>query len=479
MEAYIITDRGRQNWVTAIVTATVFMFSLDYSMLNISLPTIAGYFRVNLASVAWLPTIYLLIVTSTLLVFGRLGDLKGYRAMFIAGLAVFMTGTFLCAFAPGVNALVGLRAFQSLGEAIVSPVGMAVITTFLPDNVKGRSLGILATAQGLGFALGSVCGGFINAHLTWRAIFFINIPLAIAVIILAARMLPSERVKTSDKGFDIAGTVLIFFALSGLVYGMNTVARRGWSAPDILISFVVSAAAFVLFVIQEKASPCPLLDLKILANPNFALANFAAFFAIFVLMGFVFLAPFYIEMVRGLAVSQAGLVLMLPSLAMMCLAPVSGKLSDMIGSRLLSCIGMAVSAAAFIILSVIDCNSHFIYVLLAAFLLGAGAGIFVAPNNKLVMASAPCDKQGAASGVYKISFSMGGVFGIAVFPAVITNTILSLARSEHLEMTQVRHSPHILQAGFHSAFLFGIFVCLAAIIFSFIAKDRRRCGDSR
>ena len=476
MEEYIITDKGKQNWVTAIVTLTVFMFSLDYSMLNISLPTIAGYFHVNLASVASLPTVYLLIVTSSLLAFGKLGDIKGYKTVFIAGLAVFSFGTILCAFSPNIKVLLGLRAFQSLGEAMVSPVGMAVITSFLPDNIKGRSLGILATAQGLGVALGSACGGLINAHFTWRAIFFVNIPIVILTIILAAKLLPSKQAEVKDKRFDIVGTVLIFFALASFVYAMNSVAGKGWLDPSISISFAVSIVAFILFGIQEKRSPYPLLDLKLFVNSGFAPANIAAFFVTFVLMGFIFLAPFYMEMVRGLAVSQAGLLLMAPSLTMMCLAPIFGKLSDRIGSSFLSCAGIAVSAAAFIILSIIDQHASIFYIILSLVLLGAGAGIFLAPNNKLVLANAPCDKQGVASGVYKIFFSTGSVFGIAIFPIVITSTVSLLAKKENITMAQVRYLPRVLQAGFHNAFIFGIFVCLAGLLFSFLAKDKK-CED--
>jgi len=477
MEEYIITEKNRQNWVTAIVTITVFMFSIDYSMLNISLPTISGYFHVNLANVAKLPMVYLLIVTSSLLAFGKLGDIRGYKTVFISGLSVFILGTFLCAFSPGINVLLGLRAFQSLGEAMVSPVGMAVITTFLPDSVKGRSLGFLATAQGLGVALGSAVGGFINTNFTWRAIFFVNIPLAVLTIILAAKLLPAKQVKTSDKRFDVIGSLLIFFALASLVYAMNSVAKRGWADPVILISFTVSLAAFILFIMQEKASPCPLLDLKLLANLDFAFANIAVFFVTFILMGVIFLAPFYLEMVRGLTVLQAGLLLMVPSLAMMCLAPFSGKLSDKIGSMLLSCIGVAVSAAALVMLSLVHSDSGSAYVLISLLLLGAGAGIFIAPNNKLVMANAPCDRQGVASGVYKIFFISGSVFGIAVFPVVITNALFLLAKKTHIEMAQIRQSPAILQEGFRSAFIFGIFVCLTALTFSFLAKDKKTRGE--
>jgi DHA2 family metal-tetracycline-proton antiporter-like MFS transporter len=477
MEEYIITEKSRQNWVIAIVTASAFMFSLDYSMLNISLPTIADYFHVNLGSVARLPMAYLLIVTSSLLAFGRLGDIRGYKKIFIAGLVIFAVGTFSCAFSPNINVLLALRAFQSVGEAMFSPVGMAIVTSCLPDSIKGRSLGILATAQGLGIAVGSFLGGFINAHLTWHAIFFVNIPLVIATIVLSMKFLPEKQASVPDKRFDIAGTILIFFALSSLVYAMNILGKIGVSASFILAAFIFSLVSFTLFIIWEKKITYPLLDLSFFRNPNFGFANVAAFFGTFILIGFGFLAPFYLELARGLNVAQSGVFFAVPALTMMILAPISGKMADRVGSRYLCCLGMGVSASAFAVLSLMGQNSGTIYVLLSLFLIGAGAGIFLPPNNKLVMASAPFDKQGAASGVYKIFLSTGSVFGIAIFPIVITNISVFLASKANIAGAEIRHTPSILHAGFRGGFAFGILVCMAAFIFSFLAKDKNTGGD--
>lgn len=473
MEEYIITERSKQNWLVAIITASVLMFSLDYSMLNISLPTIARYFHANLGAVARLPMAYLLVVTSTLLCFGKLGDIKGYKVVFISGLSIFAAGTLLCALSPNINVLLVSRIIQSTGEAMLGPAGMAIVTTFLPDNIKGRALGILATAQGLGIALGSVIGGFINAHLIWRAIFLVNIPFGILTIFLAIKLLPSKQAKPSDLRFDYPGAILISIALAALVYAMNSLTKIGPADPFMIICFIVSPAALLLFIMREKRITHPLLDLKFFNNPNFTFANIAAFFATFLLIGFGFLAPFYLEMARELHVSQAGMLLMIPSLTMMFIAPIAGRLSDKIGSSFLCSLGMLVSAAAFATLSFFSHNSGLTYIMLSLLLLGVGAGIFIAPNNKFVMANAPYDKQGSASGVYKIFLNAGSVFGIALFPIVITRIAMMGAARENIAINQIKNSPQLLEAGFRGAFILGICVCLAGLLFSALAKDKK------
>lgn len=473
MEEYIITDRSRQNWLVAIITGSVLMFSIDYSMLNISLPTIAQYFNVNITAVASLPMAYLLVVTTTLLLFGKLGDIKGYKLLFLSGVAVFGVGTILCGVSPNIEYLIASRVFQSLGESMLAPAGMAIVTSFMPENKRGLSLGILATAQGLGIAIGALAGGFINSHFMWRGIFFVNIPLIAAVIVFGMKLLPAKQAKTSDTRFDCLGAVLIAISLGAFVYAMNSISNVGPVKPSVIASFIISPVVLALFLINERRVECPLLDLKFFSNMNFTFANIAGFFFTFILIGFGFLAPFYLEMARGLSVGRVGILLVIPSFTMMLFAPVSGKLADKFGSSMLCALGMAVCAVAFVMLALLARESSLSYVVLALFLLGLGAGTFLAPNNKFVLANAPSDKQGLASGVYKIFLNTGSIFGVALFPFVIIRTAMMLASRDNMTIAQIKQSPHLLCTAFRGAFVFGVFVCLAAILFSILAKDRK------
>ncbi|MFA5500324.1 MAG: MFS transporter [Candidatus Omnitrophota bacterium] len=263
MQDHVITDKRKQNHLIAIVCATVFMFSIDYSMLNISLPVMADFFKVNIGLVSRLPLAYLLVVTSTVLLFGKLGDILSFRKIFIVGLVIFVSGTFLCGLAPDLNILLGLRIFQCVGEAMFSPIGIAMITTFLPDSVKGRALGLMATAQGIGFCLGPILGGFINDHLGWHNIFFVNIPLGLLAIIASFHVIPSKQPLPGSRRIDSIGAVLVFISLSTLIFALNSIAKAGLKNNIVISCFAVSIAAFIAFIIWEKRTSYPILDLSL------------------------------------------------------------------------------------------------------------------------------------------------------------------------------------------------------------------------
>jgi len=368
--------------------------------------------------------------------------------------------------------LLVFRMVQSTGEAMVSPLVVAIPTTFLPAGMRGRALGFIALAQGAGFALGNVVGGFITAHLVWRAVFLVNIPIALGLIAASLKGVPSEQPRPSERTFDLAGSVLIFVALASLLLGLNLMVKKGTAPAAITGSFAVSAAVFTLFILQERRSVSPVLDFNLFKNRDFTFALLAVFFVLFILMGYSFIAPFYLEIVCRLDVARAGALLMMPSAMMLILAPFTGRLSDRIGSRLLCSAGSALLVASCAAFGLLKADSGISHAAAALILLGIAAGIFMAPNNKLVMAHAPDDKQGVASGVYKIGVSIGSVFGIAVLPVVIMRASAAEAGRTQFALSAARDNPSIIHAGFHAAFLIGVFIALAAFACSILAKDK-------
>ena len=473
MGNYIITEKRKQNWVIAVISASVFMFSVDYSMLNISLPVITGYFDTTIARVSMLPLAYLLVVTSTVLLFGKLADIVGFRKIFLAGLFIFIGGTFLCGLAPTLNILLASRVFQCLGEAMFSPIGIAIITTFLPSSIQGKALGIMATAQGLGFALGPLVGGFINDQMNWHFIFFVNIPIGLLVAAAAAKILPAQQNRSAGIRVDFLGAVLIFISLAALIYDINSVSKMGIDSSIIISCFVISLIAMVLFVIREKIVTNPIMDLSLLRNLNFTFAIISAFCAIFIYMGLLFLLPFYLNLVKGLDAQHSGMVLMIPALMLMICAPIAGKVSDIIGSRRLCSLGMAMTGVSFFIFSFLKPTTPILFVLPPLVIAGISVGSFLPANNKLVMIHAPADKQGMASAVYKIVMSMGGIFGIAVLPIVFMNAIRVRIAAIHMGIREIKHSPEVMMVGFDAAFKFSVFICLIGLVFAFLAKDKK------
>jgi len=471
MEDYIITDIRRQRVLIILVAAAIFMINLDYSMLNISLPNVARAFSVKITSISWVPLIYLLVVTGSLLGFGKLGDIKGYKKLFIMGAAVFACGTILSGLSFRISSLLVSRAVQSVGEAMMAPSAIALVTTQLPQESRGKALGIAALSQGLGMAVGPILGGFLNAYAGWRGIFFVNIPIAALVIFFSIRMLSDRQPESTDKRFDIAGAGLIFIALATFLFALNSVFKLGPGNIIIIGCLGVSAIAFTAFILGELHIPYPLLDLKLFRNRDFSLANASVFLTIALFMGLYFLFPFYLEMVRGLAVSKAGSILVIPPLLMMIVSPFSGKFSDSLGARPLCSAGMALGVIGMGMLLFIDKGTSIFFFIACQIMIGVSLGLFMAPNNKLVMASAPADKQGMASGVYKSVLGLGAVIGLAVAPAVLMQGVFSAAKHSGFTMDVVKDHPEILMKGFHGVFVFGAIAAVLALVFSLLAKD--------
>ncbi len=473
MEECLIQEKRKQKWLIVIASAAVFMFSVDYSMVNISLPTIAVYFKATIGHVSRVPLAYLLVVTSTVLLFGKLGDIIGFKKIFIAGLVIFVTGTFLCAFAPTLNTLLALRIYQCIGEAMFSPMAIAFVTVFLPPGVRGKGLGFMTTAQGLGFCAGPVLGGFLSDHLGWHSIFFVNIPLGLATIITAIKMLPHEQTLPAEKRVDITGSVLIFISLSTLVFALNSIPAMGLKHPMIISCLATALVAFTFFLIQECRAKNPILYLSLFKNRDFAFATASAFCVIFVYMGLMFLFPFYLNIVRGIDMMHSGLFLMVPAFMVIISSPVAGLISDKFGCRLICTFGVSLTTLAFFLFSLLKPDTPLFHITPSLIIAGIAIGCFLPANNKLVMAQAPEDKQGMAAAVYKILNSTGGVFGIAILPMVLMRKVLEQAAIAHIDRSMLRYYPDILIMGFDAAFKFGMFVCLAGLLFTVLARDKK------
>lgn len=474
MDNYIIHGKREQLAIIFAISLSVFMFSLDYSMVNISLPIIAQYFKVRLITISWLPILYILMVTGSLLSFGKLGDLKGYKKLFILGVAIFLFGSLLCSTASNIYFLGSFRMFQSVGEAMMAPMGIAIITTFLPLAKRGTALGLVALAQGLGLSLGNLLGGFVDAHFIWRGIFFINIPIGLFIILFSLKKLPTKQRKITDTRFDIPGAIFIFLSLASAIYVINSISSKVEDSFWLILALsILSIVTFAMFIRQETKEPHPLLGLGLFKNLDFSMANIAAFLIIAIMMGFIFIAPFYFEKVKGLKIMEASNLITIASIAMFLAAPLAGKLSDKWGARPLCVFGSCLSIVSLAIFSFTAKESSLWHTGIALVLLGISAGFFLAPNNKLVMAQAPIDKQGVASGIYKICISIGSVLGIALLPFFIMRTISAISLEKNIPIPETVKYPEIMESGFKSAFIFALAIAFAALIFSLLAKDKK------
>jgi len=407
-------------WVLLAVGVGTFMTALDGSVANIVLPVVSGAFKSDVATVEWVVTIYLLVVSGLLLSFGRLGDMRGHKSVYVSGFLVFVVSSALCGLAPTAIALIAFRALQALGGAMLLANSPAILTKNFPPTQRGQALGLSATMTYLGLTVGPSLGGWLTGQYGWRAVFYINIPVGLLALLLSVRFIPRDAAAEQTERFDLAGAATFMAGLVALLLGLNQGQAWGWTSPAILS---LLAAAFVLlsvFIIIERRVSNPMLDLGLFRVRLFSASTASAVLNYICLYTVLFLLPFYLIQARGLDPAQAGLILTAQPVIMAIVAPLSGTLSDRMGARLFSTAGMIVMAVGLFLLSRLGDRSPLGYVALALATVGLGTGLFVSPNNNALLGAAPFHRRGIASGILATARNVGMVLGVGLAGAIFT-----------------------------------------------------------
>ena len=417
----IILDTAKQRWILSSIAFAAFMCTLDSSIVYISLPVISKSFHVSIDGVSWVVIVYLLILTSAIPFFGKLGDRIGLIRLFVAGYSVFVSGSFLCGISFSLYMLIFSRFLQALGGAALYALPAAIITRYLPLEKRGYSFGILGTTAAVGFALGGPLGGLITAHFGWQWVFLINVPIGICAILIVLRKFPREKqnLQIRDR-FDIPGVFYCFSGLASLMLALNMGIKLGWLSPMIIGLLVSSAVFLILFIRQENNFNYPLLDLKVFRIKNFTYPNLGNFFIFMAANGTNFILPFYLLDTKGIKADKTGLILMAFPVANMIVGPLAGKASDRISPRLLCILGTSLSIAATLFFSF---SMHFsgIWPVISFLLITGGSlGLVVPPNNNQIMRAAPKDAPGVASGILRTLTNLGAVMGVALFQIIFS-----------------------------------------------------------
>ncbi len=390
------------------------MGPLDGSIINVVLPTIADFFGAEIAVAGWVTMVYLLAVGSLLLFWGRLGDIWGYKKVYLYGLGGFIFTSALCGLSPGIYWLIIFRALQGLAAGMMMSIPYAIIVRAFPAAERGKVLGINAIMVALGLAIGPSLGGFITTYLGWRFVFFINVPIGIAAIIWGARVIPEERGKSGR--LDSFGAVLAFLVLSSFLLAINRFYKWDIFSISSICVFIVCAVGFFF---RERSTSQPLLLLSLFSNRLFSLANASALLNFMSQYILVFITPFYLQRVLHYASDEVGLLMTCFPLVMLIVAPFAGTLSDRIGSRFLSCAGAAICALSLLFLSQLGMCQSQISIAWRLGLFGLGTGMFQAPNNSTVMGNAPETHLGIASSILATMRTIGMVLGIAAAGAIL------------------------------------------------------------
>ena len=456
-----------------------FMVRLNNYTVNVSLPSIAEHFDIGTGQVSRIVMSYLLIITSTLLLFGKLGDRIGLKKVFLCGYATFVIGSLLSGLSHGIHTLIGSRVIQGIGGSMLLATSFAIISKFLPSDRTGWAFGITSTASALGVATGAPLGGVITGYLSWNWIFFINVPVGIIAIGVAGKNIPKEAIRgrglrkgIEKEKFDFLGALLSFLGLSTLLYGFNMGKEMGWGSPVIIFCFVFSFALFFLLILRENRISTPLLDLTLFKNIKFTFALCATFMSYLLISGNAFILPFYLKTTKGLNPQQIGTVLLVYSIIYVVMSSRAGKLADKVSPVVLCTIAMLSAAINTFVFSYFLRFEGLLFVLVFLVWMAFSFVFFFSPNNKQVMGFAPQNRHGVASGLFNTTTNLSMVFGVALFEVVFSqfsgNVSLKTSGLQSSGIQQVA-----LLKGFHAAYVLGGLVCVGALIFSLLVKGRK------
>ncbi|MDQ0287188.1 EmrB/QacA subfamily drug resistance transporter [Desulfofundulus luciae] len=421
---------GRWHVLAAVLLGSI-MGPIDASIVYIAMPAIARVFGVDPATVGWVSMAYLLVLGSFLLSFGRLGDMFGFKRLFLIGLLIFVVTSALCGLAPGLGWLIFLRALQATGAGMTMAMSPAIITAAFPPQERGRALGMNGMIMALGLAVGPSLGGLLVDTLGWRAIFYVNVPIGVAAYLWCRRILPDVR-SEKRQSFDWPGALLAFCGLGALLLFASQGEAAGWSWPILLLG-VVALVLLGEFIVVEKRSDEPMLDLKLFQSRVFSAGNGAALLNFMTQYVIVFLTPFFLQQVVGYSAGRAGTIMTAFPLTVLVVAPLAGALSDKIGQRGLAFTGSLICTVAALAMAGLNQQSGPGDVAWRLSMFGLGTGLFQSPNNSAVMGAVPKFRLGIAGGVLATTRNVGMVLGIALGGAILTTrqaAYLDLGRSD-------------------------------------------------
>ncbi|MDD1687373.1 MFS transporter [Methanoregula sp.] len=462
----------KELMIVIVIALGSFMAGLDATIVNIALPAIAKSFEVSTVMVSWVLNAYLIILVSLLLAASRLGDMKGYRNIFIGGFALFTIGSALCGLSPTIGMLILARMVQAVGGAVISALGAVMVTSYLSTSLRGQALGIVAMFTMLGAALGPVVGGFLTSAFSWQYIFFVNLPVGIVAIILGMKILPQRDPVSPAAKLDIPGVLLVFVALSTLIVGLTSV--QGSNAMPGLIALVISVIFWILFIVRERRAAQPLVNLSLFAHRGYSLQNVNVMLIQMAMAGVMVIMPFYLELVKKIPTDNAGTILLALPIGMILTAPLAGRISDVIGTKKPIITGFVICTIALLLLSTLSAHTSVGHIGIYLFLLGAGTGIAFSPLNSAVMGECEAKDRGSTSGLVKMMTNLGSSLGVAFVMLVAT-----IAAGPKL----AEYSAHTLEgaglaSAFDAAFLFCMGLEILGILLMLAVKDKMPSGSS-
>jgi EmrB/QacA subfamily drug resistance transporter len=450
-----------------VITATVLgsaIAALDATVVGIALPAIGKDFHATVSSLQWVVDGYTLTLAGLLLLGGSLGDSFGRRKIFVIGTVWFALASLACGLAPNEGLLIGARVLQGVGAALLTPGSLAILQASFAADDRSRAIGAWSGFGGVGTAIGPFVGGWLISAVSWRLVFYINLPIAVAVCVIAIRHVPESLAPGPRRPLDVPGAVMISLALAGITYGLIAVSDNGWTSPVVLTSLIAGVLLFAAFCVAQARNPNALVPLGVFRSRQFSAANAVTFVVYGALSGALFLLPVVLQEVCGYSAFEAGVALLPVTFIMLALSARSAALAARIGPRLQMTAGPLVIAAGMALFTRVHGNGDYLtQVLPAVLVFGFGLAINVAPLTATALAAAPAEHSGIASAINNDVARVAGLIAVAVLPV-----LAGITGDTYLH-------PDALTKGFHTAVLIGAAVSAAGgVLAAFTIRNPAR-----
>jgi EmrB/QacA subfamily drug resistance transporter len=458
------------NAVLAIVAVAQFMVILDASIVNVALPTIKRDVGFSEQSLSWILNAYTLIFGGFLLLGGRAADRLGRRRLFMAGIALFSLASLVCGVSQSEGELLVARGFQGLGGAMVSPAALSIIlTTFAEGPERNRALSVWGAIAGAGGAVGLLLGGVLVQLLSWRWVFFVNVPIGVVVLALAPRIVPESRSEAAARGgYDIEGAITITLGTMALVFTLIKATTWGWTSGRTIAGFVVSAVLIAAFVLIERRHEDPLVPLRIFSNRSLSAADATLLLVVAALFGMFFFLTLYLQQVLGFSALKTGIAYLPLSLTIIGASAVASRFVDRFTPKPILITGLLISTCGFVYLTSVSGHGDYAsHVVPAMIILGTGMGMSFVPVTIAGTSGVAPGDSGLASGLLNTTQQVGGSLGLAILSSIATSRTTSAL---HTGLAV----PAALTHGFKGAFVIGAVLCAMGAVFTIVLLPGRR-----
>lgn len=457
------TKKHNNMWLILIATCLfTFMSTLDGSIVNIAMPTISKSFSITMSDAEWIVSLYMITICCLLIFWGRISDVIGKVKIFKIGTFIFVIGSLLCGISPSLEILLISRIIQAIGASMTMATNYGIITENFPPEMRGRSLGILGSFVSLGSIAGPGIGGVIIQRFSWHYIFLINIPIGLFAIILGYFVFPKSKKKDIPLNLDFLGLLLFDISVISLFMGIFIGQAIDFTKPFVIILFILAVLSLIGFIFRERKAHNPLIDLTIFNSKAFSLGLLCALFIFSSNLFMNTLLPFYLQDTLKLSPLLSGFILMCVPIAMVVVAPISGALSDKIGSEGLTFVGLLIVCISQILFVFIGLKATIPYLMILTLLTGTGVALFQSPNNSIIMSSVEPNHLGIAGSINSLARNLGMVTGLSLSTTILYS---SMSYSAGYKVTSyIEGRDDLFLYGMHIAFFISFMLCFLAFI---------------